>query len=94
VLGLTRFEISYILLGELAALTFLALPAGCAFGYALCRFMSSIFETELYRIPFYIERDSFGIAAAVIIGAVVVSGLFVRRRIDTLDLIAVLKTRE
>ena len=56
--------------------------------------MSSIFETELYRIPFYIERDSFGIAAAVIVGAVVLSGLFVRRRIDTLDLIAVLKTRE
>lgn len=94
VLGLTRFEISYILLGELATLTFLALPIGCAVGYSLCRFMSSIFETELYRIPFYIERDSFGIATAVIVAAVVVSGLFVRRRIDTLDLITVLKTRE
>jgi putative ABC transport system permease protein len=94
VLGLTRFEISYILLGELAAVTFLALPVGCILGYGLCGFMTSIFETELYRIPFYIERDSFGISAAVIVGAVVVSGLIVRRRIDTLDLIAVLKTRE
>lgn len=94
VLGLTRFEISYILLGELAVLTFLALPAGCAIGYALCYFMSTVFETELYRIPFHVERDSFGIAAAVIVGAVALSGLFVRRRIDTLDLIAVLKTRE
>jgi putative ABC transport system permease protein len=71
-----------------------ALPVGCALGYGLCRMMTAIFETELYRIPFYIERDSFGISAAVIVGAVVVSGLIVRRRIDTLDLIGVLKTRE
>ena len=94
VLGFTRFEISYILLGELAALTVLALPLGCAFGYGLCWFMSVAMETELYRIPLYIERSTFGFAMAVVLIAVAVSGLFVRRRIDRLDLIAVLKTRE
>jgi putative ABC transport system permease protein len=94
VLGFTRFEISYILLGELAALTVIALPLGCVLGYGLCWFMSSAFETELYRIPLYVERTTFGFAVAVVLLAVAVSGLIVRRRIDSLDLIAVLKTRE
>ena len=94
VLGFTRFEISYILLGELAALTFIALPFGCGLGYGLCWFLSNAFETELYRIPLHVERATFGYAAGVVLIAVVVSGLIVRRRIDALDLIAVLKTRE
>lgn len=94
VLGFTRFEVSYILLGELAALTVIALPLGCVLGYALCWFMSVNFETELYRIPLFIERSTFGTAVGVVLIAVVVSGLIVRRRIDQLDLISVLKTRE
>jgi putative ABC transport system permease protein len=94
VLGFTRFEISYILLGELAALTFIALPLGCALGYGLCWFLSAAFETELYRIPLHVERATFGYAAGVVLIAAAISGLIVRRRIDALDLIAVLKTRE
>ena len=94
VLGFTRFEISYILLGELAALTAIALPLGCLLGYGLCWFLSTLFETELYRIPLYLEHDTFGIASGVVLVAVILSGLIVRRRIDGLDLIAVLKTRE
>lgn len=94
VLGFTRFEVSYILLGELAALTVVALPLGCVLGYGLCWFMSVNFETELYRIPLYIERSTFGVSVGVVLLAVVASGLIVRRRIDQLDLISVLKTRE
>ena len=94
VLGFTRFEISQILLGELAALTVIALPLGCLLGYGLCWFMSTAFETELYRILLYVERSTFGYAAGVVLIAVVITGLLVRRRIDGLDLIAVLKTRE
>lgn len=94
VLGFTRFEVSYILLGELAALTVVALPLGCVLGYALCWFMSANFETELYRIPLYIERSTFGITVGIVLLAVVASSLIVRRRIDQLDLISVLKTRE
>jgi putative ABC transport system permease protein len=94
VLGFTRFEISYILLGELAALTLIALPLGCALGYGLCWLLASAFETELYRIPLYVERGTFGLATSIVLIAVIISGLIVRRRIDRFDLIAVLKTRE
>lgn len=94
VLGFTRFEISYILLGELAALTCIALPLGCGLGYGLCWIMSTAFETELYRIPLHVDRATFGYAAGIVLIAVVISGLVVRQRIDALDLIAVLKTRE
>jgi putative ABC transport system permease protein len=94
VLGLTRFEVSYILLGELLVLTLAALPIGCVIGYWLARLMTWSFETELYRIPLVIEPATYGLACAAVLAATAVSGLLVRRRIDTLDLIAVLKTRE
>ncbi|NKB60493.1 MAG: FtsX-like permease family protein [Alphaproteobacteria bacterium] len=94
VLGFTRFEVSYILLGELAALTVIALPLGCILGYGLCWIISSAAETELYRIPLYVDRTTFGFSIIVVLIAVIISGLIVRRRVDGLDLIAVLKTRE
>jgi len=94
VLGFTRQEISYILLGELAIVTFLALPLGCLLGYGLAFFMTRLFETELYRIPFVIDADTFGYAVLVVATTAVLAGALVRRRLDRLDLIAVLKTRE
>jgi putative ABC transport system permease protein len=94
VLGFTRFEVSYILLGELTVLTALALPLGCLLGYGLAALMAWSFDTELYRIPLVIQPDTYGIASLVVVAAAAASGLIVRRRIDRLDLVAVLKTRE
>ncbi len=94
VLGFTRFEVAYILLGELALLTLAALPVGCLLGYGLAAFMASAFETELYRIPLVVERSTYGTAMLVVTLAAIISGLVVRRRLDRLDLVAVLKTRE
>ena len=94
VLGFTRAEISYILLGEIGLLTFVALPLGCLFGYGLARALVSAFETELYRIPAWLEASTFGVAMLVALVATAFSALLVRRRLDRLDLIAVLKTRE
>ena len=94
VLGFTKTEISYILLGEVALLTFVALPLGCAFGYALALLMVGAFETELYRVPLVILPSTYGWAIVIGVVATAVSALLVRRRVDRLDLIAVLKTRE
>lgn len=94
VLGFTRAEISYILLSETALLTFVALPLGCALGYALARLIVGAFETELYRVPFVIEPSTYGWAIVIGIAATLASALLVRARLDRLDLIAVLKTRE
>jgi putative ABC transport system permease protein len=94
VLGFTRAEISYLMLGEIALLGLLALPLGCAIGWLLASLVVSAFETELYRVPFVIEPSTYGIAMVVATIATTLSALLVRRRIDRLDLIGVLKTRE
>jgi len=94
VLGFTRAEISYILLGEVALLTFVALPLGCAFGFVLASLIVTAFETELYRVPLVVLPSTYGWAMAIGVSATAVSAFMVRRRVDRLDLIAVLKTRE
>jgi putative ABC transport system permease protein len=94
VLGFTRAEISYILLGEIGVLTLIALPLGCAIGYSLALLITDAFKTELFRIPLAILPDTFGISMLVVLGATLASAFVVRRRLEHLDLIAVLKTRE
>jgi putative ABC transport system permease protein len=92
VLGFTRFEVGYILLGELAILTLAALPLGCLMGYGLSAIMSAAFESDLYRIPLVIERSTYSFAAVVVLVAAAVSALIVARRLNRLDLVGVLKT--
>jgi putative ABC transport system permease protein len=94
VLGFTRAEISMILLGELALLTLLALPVGGVLGYALASALAQTVQSEVYRFPLFISRQAVAWSFLGIIAAAAISGLLVRRRLDTLDLIAVLKIRE
>lgn len=94
VLGFTRAEISLILMGELALLTVVSLPVGAVFGYSLSALIVSSIDSEVYRFPLYVTRAAVAGACLGIIGAATVSGLIVRRRLDRLDLVAVLKIRE
>ena len=65
-----------------------------AVGAVLAWFIADRFETELYRVPLVIEPSTFGWAVAITVAATAVSAFLVRRRLDRLDLIGVLKTRE
>jgi putative ABC transport system permease protein len=94
VLGYTHAEISYLLLGEVAVLTLLAFPLGSAAGYFLALIWHDAFVTELFRVPFAILPKTYGLSIVITIIGTVLSALLVRRRLDHLDLIAVLKTRE
>lgn len=94
VLGFSRWQISYILLGELGVLTAFSLPIGCAAGYGLVRLIAPAFDTELYRVPILVVASTYGIAVVIALATAFVCGALVRRRLDRLDLIAVLKTRE
>jgi putative ABC transport system permease protein len=94
VLGFTRGEIAYILLGELAVLTLAAIPVGALLGAALSAGLVTSLQTDLYRFPVVLGRRTFGMAAAIVLGAAIVSALIVRYRLNRLDLIGVLKTRE
>jgi putative ABC transport system permease protein len=94
VLGFTRAEISLILLGELAVLTGLSLPVGAFLGRALTRLLVSSVEGEIYRFPMMLTSRTVALAALTVIIASLLSGLLVRRRLDRLDLVGVLKLRE
>lgn len=92
VLGYRRSEVSYILLGELAIVTIIGLPFGVAFGYFLSRWLSASLGGDLFILPFGLTVGTVASAVLIILIAAAVTALFVRRRLDRLDLVAVLKT--
>lgn len=94
VLGFTREEVTYILLGELGVLTVVSLPVGCLLGYGMAFSMSPMLSTDMYNFPFVIETSTYGLAVAVVCVSAVLCGLITRHRIFTLDLVSALKTRE
>ncbi len=94
VLGFTRREISSILLGELAIQMIIALPVGLLLGRAWARALMSMADPEQYRLPLVITSETYLYAVFVTGAAGVLSALLVRRRLDHLDLIGVLKARE
>jgi putative ABC transport system permease protein len=94
VIGFTRGEISAILLGELAVVTLVAIPLGLVIGRGMCALTAAAINEELFRIPIVVSRWTYAFATTVILVATAISALLVRRRLDHLDLIAVLKSRE
>ena len=93
-MGFSRAEISFILLGELTVVTLLAIPVGLALGYGLAALTCWAYDTEFYRFPLAVSMRTQAFAVAVVFIAAIISGLVVRRRLDRLDLVEVLKTRE
>jgi putative ABC transport system permease protein len=94
VLGFTRAEISLILLGEIALVTIAALPVGAVIGFALGDLIMTVFNNEVYRLSFTVSAATVAWSFLIVIVAAIGSGLVVRRRLDRLDLVGVLKTRE
>ncbi|MCL4766666.1 MAG: FtsX-like permease family protein [Hyphomicrobiaceae bacterium] len=94
VLGFTRGEVSRVLLTELAILTALAQPLGWLLGYVFGWALIRAFQSDLFTVPFVIEPATYGTSALVVLAAAAASALIVRQRVDRLDLIAVLKTRD
>lgn len=94
VLGFTRAEVTRVLLAEIVLEAVVAIPLGLWLGTWLVRALIAMHTTEMFQIPAVIEPRSYVIAAGIVLGAVTASALIVRRRIDRLDLVGVLKTRE
>ena len=94
VLGFTQREVGFILLGEQVLLLVAAIPFGLLLGYGLCMLLVPAFDREMFRLPLVLEPRSFVYPVLTTLAAALLSGLLVARRLKTLDLIAVLKTRE
>jgi putative ABC transport system permease protein len=94
VLGFTKREISQVLFGEQALLTLAAIPFGCMIGVVLCYAMNNLVDRDLLRLPLVFSAKTVTLTALIVSAASIVSGLIVSRRLQHLDLIEVLKTRE
>lgn len=94
VLGFQRGEVAYILLGELALFTLVALPLGFAIGYGLCAYMAFKFDTDLYRVPLVLGINVYAFAALVVLISSIVSAIMIWRNLAHLDMVAVLKSKE
>jgi putative ABC transport system permease protein len=94
VLGFTRAEVSALLLGEMAIVIGLALPLGMLLGWGLTHTLVGMLKTDQFLFPVVILPRTYAWAALAVLAAGVASALVVRRRIDKLDMVAALKTRE
>jgi len=94
VLGFTRAEVSGLLLGEMALAIAIALPLGMALGFGLVHLVVELLRSDQFSFPVVILPRTYAWAAIVVLAAGVASALVVRRRIDRLDMVAALKTRE
>jgi putative ABC transport system permease protein len=94
VLGYRRGEVSYVLMGELIVLTLISLPFGVGIGLAFAWYIAQSFSSDIYTIPFTVSLETIGFALTTVMLASLGAALLVRRRVDKLDLIGVLKSRD
>jgi putative ABC transport system permease protein len=93
ILGFTRNEVSLILISELAVEVLLAIPLGLLVGRLLIEVIVALRVQESFQIPAIIEPTTYALAALIVLAAALASAFAIRRRIDRLDLVTVLKTR-
>lgn len=94
VLGFTRAEVSALLLGEMAITIAVALPVGMLLGWGLVELVAGMMKSDQFEFPVVIRARTYAWAAICVVAAGVASALVVRRRVDRLDIVAALKTRE
>ena len=94
VLGFTRAEVARILFGEFVIEILVALPIGVAISQGVVGLIAHFHSNESFQIPGVVGARTFFVACLVVIAAAAVSAYVVRRRIDRLDLVTVLKTRD
>jgi len=94
VLGFTRAEVSALLLGEMAISIAVALPIGMLLGWGLVELIADLMKSDQFEFPVVIRARTYAWAGLCVVAAGLASALVVRRRVDRLDMVAALKTRE
>ena len=94
VLGFTEREVAIVLIAELAVIVLLAQPLGWVLGTGFSWVVVQGFQSDLFRVPFVLQRSALGWSSTVVVAASIISSLLVIRRVHDLNLVQVLKTRE
>ena len=90
-IGLIFFGVACVIRGALVAASGL-LPR--VLGWGLVHLITELLKSDQFFFPVVIRARTFAWAAICVVVAGVGSALVVRRRIDRLDMVAALKTRE
>jgi len=94
VLGFTRGEVAWVLLGEIAFLTVLALPVGWLIGTLFALLLNRALAMDMFRIPFIMTPETYAFAAAGVMAASALAALLMVGRLQQLDMVSALKTTE
>ena len=94
VLGFSQAEVGWILIGEIAVLTLLAIPLGWLLGTGFAALLNRAMTMDMFRVPFIITPQTYAFSAAGVLLASVLSVLAISRLLGRLDMIAALKTVE
>jgi putative ABC transport system permease protein len=94
ILGFSKAEVAYILAGEVLFLAVVAQPVGWWLGRKVAELMTSGFSSDLYAIPLVLYPATYAQASLIVLGAAIASVLLVTRRLNRIDLISVMKTKE
>jgi putative ABC transport system permease protein len=94
VLGFTRGEVAGILFGEFTIEIALGILMGLPLSHTVIDLIARFHSNESFQIPAVITPQTYFIAAGVVLAAAAASAYIVKGRVDRLDLVAALKTRE
>ena len=94
VLGFTRAEVSYVLVGEVMLLSLIGLPLGWLLGYGFAALTAAGLSTEFVNIPLVVSSRTYAWSTLIVFGAALGSVLVVRRRLDRVELVSALKQKE
>jgi putative ABC transport system permease protein len=94
VLGFTKIETGYVLLGEISVLAILALPLGSVLGFLIWLYLAGAMSTDLYQIPTVFREDGLGYAAVIVLLSTAAASAFVQRDVAGIDMASALKTSE
>ena len=94
VLGFSRGEVGFVLVGEMMLLTVVAIPVGWLLGYGLAQSLVTAMSNDLMQMPFVITKRTYALSGLAVFIASLAAVLLVRRRLDRVDLVMALKARE
>lgn len=91
VIGLTKSEVAYILFGEMTVIILTAIPVGLFIGYMMVLGMAQSMDTELFRIPVYVEKSTYGLSVIIVLISSILSFYLVWRQVENIDLVSAQK---
>ncbi|MCA3625899.1 MAG: ABC transporter permease [Methylobacterium sp.] len=94
ILGFTRGEVAGILLTELVIIVMAGIGIGIALSGWVVRLLLAARSTESFEIPPVITTSTYVISVLAVIATSAFCAWLIRKRVDRLDLVAVLKARE